>query len=218
MKKYSKKFLFRFRKSYEYGVLFYKNLPKNPLILFSFWLKDAFSKNIADPNSMCLSSVNSKGKPFQRIVLLKDFNETGMIFYTNLKSRKSKQLRINPNVSLLFYWNILERQVIVSGKVSQISQKKVKKYFYTRPYCSQIGTWASRQSQKIANRNFLEKKFLKLKKKFKKEKKIPFPKFWGGFKVSINTMEFWQGRKNRLHDRFLYSYKNKIWKINRLSP
>lgn len=206
------------RKDYKLNVLKRKNIPNNPFKLLKIWINKAYTFKIIDFNAMCLATVDKEGCPYQRMVLLKYFNNKYIIFFTNLKSRKSQHLINNNNVSLTFYWSILERQIMILGKTKKLSFKVSKKYFYTRPINSQLSVWASKQSQKIKNRNILEKKFFEIKKKFKYNKNIPFPIFWGGYQVEVSTMEFWQGRPNRLHDRFIYKKKQNKWIINRLSP
>ncbi|MFH7096948.1 pyridoxamine 5'-phosphate oxidase, partial [Klebsiella pneumoniae] len=153
----------------------------------------------------------------QRIVLLKHYDEKGLVFYTNLGSRKAHQIENNPQVSLLFPWHMLERQVMVIGKAERLSTLEVVKYFHSRPRDSQIGAWVSKQSSRISARGILESKFLELKQKFQ-QGEVPLPSFWGGFRVSIEQMEFWQGGEHRLHDRFLYQRESGAWKIDRLAP
>ncbi|RIC03638.1 MULTISPECIES: pyridoxamine 5'-phosphate oxidase, partial [Enterobacteriaceae] len=141
----------------------------------------------------------------------------GMVFYTNLGSRKAHQIENNPRVSLLFPWHTLERQVMVIGKAERLSTLEVMKYFHSRPRDSQIGAWVSKQSSRISARGILESKFLELKQKFQ-QGEVPLPSFWGGFRVSLEQIEFWQGGEHRLHDRFLYQRENDAWKIDRLAP
>lgn len=210
--------LFYLRRQYKSNILKKNNLPNNPLDLFGLWLKEAHKKKLCDANAMSIATVDKNNIPYQRTVLLKYFDKKNMIFFTNMKSRKACHLEKNANISLLFYWNILERQVIANGYTKKLSFSQIEKYFKTRPRNSQISCWASKQSQKIDSRFILEKNFFKIKKKFQNYKNIPIPKFWGGYCVKINAIEFWQGRENRLHDRLLYKIKNNIWQISRLSP
>lgn len=185
--------------------------------LFIKWLNQAYLSNIPDPTAMCLSTVDYTGQPHQRLVLLKKFNEESMVFYTNSNSHKAIHLINNPKVSLCFPWNGIDRQVIVTGKVCKISEKDTVQYFYTRPKNNQISTWASQQSNIIYNKKLLKDNFFKIKKKYSC-KKVPFPEFWSGYRVNINSIEFWQGGIYRLHDRFIYQKFHNTWSINRLSP
>lgn len=205
------------RREYIRGVLRRSNLTKNPMCLFSQWLHEACSAKIPDPTAMCLSTVDKTGQPFQRIVLLKYFIDEQIIFFTNLKSRKSLHLIHNPKISVCFPWHCIDRQVHIIGNAYTLSKKNVIKYFYTRPKDNQISTWVSHQSKMITSRKILENKFLKLKKTYL-HKPIPFPYFWGGYTVNIHSIEFWQGGMHRLHDRFVYKKNNGIWNIQRLSP
>ncbi|PPI88146.1 pyridoxamine 5'-phosphate oxidase [Candidatus Pantoea edessiphila] len=205
------------RREYIKGKLHRKDLPNNPLILFENWLIQACDACLPDPTSMTIATVDKNGQPYQRSVLLKHYDIEGLVFYTNLSSRKVMHLNNNPNISLHFLWALLDRQLMVLGKVEQLSFIETIKYFRARPRYSQISTWASKQSSLISSRKVLEKNFLQIKNKFK-NCEVPLPSFWGGFRVKINTMEFWQGGKHRLHDRFLYQLEDNIWKINRLAP
>jgi pyridoxamine 5'-phosphate oxidase len=205
------------RREYTQGGLRRKDLPADPLTLFELWLKQTCEAKIPDPTAMCVATVDEHGRPSQRIVLLKHYDEKGFVFYTNLGSRKAQQIGQNNQVSLLFPWHMFERQVIVSGKAERISTMEVLKYFHSRPKDSQIGAWVSRQSSRISARGILESKFLELKQKFQNGE-VPLPSFWGGFRVSIEQMEFWQGGTNRLHDRFVYQRTENDWNIDRLAP
>ncbi|MXP67417.1 pyridoxamine 5'-phosphate oxidase [Pantoea sp. Aalb] len=205
------------RREYTRGGLSSKDLPSNPLVLFNTWLQQACAAQLPDPTAMTVATVNNNGQPYQRTVLLKQYDENGMVFYTNLGSRKSLQLLNNPKVSLHFFWHLLERQVMLLGKVEKLSSLEVLKYFHSRPYESQVGAWVSKQSTNIPTRKILEKRFFEFKKKFQPGK-VPLPDFWGGFRVKYYTIEFWQGGEYRLHDRFIYQIKNNNWMINRLSP
>lgn len=194
-----------------------KNLTREPLELFERWLNEACNSNMLDPNAMSIATVDNKGQPYQRIVLLKKYNENGLNFYTNFFSRKIEHILINNKVSLLFPWNQIDRQVCFIGNAKKVSFNESARYFYNRSRDSQIATLASYQSKKIHSREVLKNKFLKLQKRFKNSK-IPIPNFWSGWRVKFRSVEFWQGRKKRLHDRFLYKFKNNKWKIYRLSP
>ena len=205
------------RREYTRGGLRRRDLPPEPLALFERWLGQACEARLADPTAMVVATVDESGQPYQRIVLLKHYDEKGFVFYTNLGSRKAHQLEHNPRINLLFPWNTLDRQVMVTGTAERLSTMEVVKYFHSRPRDSQIGAWVSRQSTRISARGILESKFLELKSKFQ-QGDVPLPSFWGGFRVSFSQMEFWQGGEHRLHDRFLYQRENDGWKIDRLAP
>lgn len=205
------------RREYTRGGLRRRDLPAEPLPLFERWLGNACEAKLADPTAMVVATVDENGQPYQRIVLLKHYDEKGFVFYTNLGSRKAHQIEHNPHVNLLFPWNTLDRQVMVTGTAERLSTLDVMKYFHSRPRDSQIGAWVSQQSTRISARGILESKFLELKQKFQ-QGDVPLPSFWGGFRISINQMEFWQGGEHRLHDRFLYQRESDGWKIDRLAP
>lgn len=205
------------RREYTRGGLRRSDLPANPLDLFERWLKQACDAKLADPTAMSVATVDEYGQPYQRIVLLKHYDEKGMVFYTNMGSRKAHHLENNPRISLLFPWHMLERQVIVLGRVEKLPALEVLKYFHSRPKDSQIGAWVSRQSSRISARGVLESKFLELKQKFQNGE-VPLPSFWGGFRVVIDSVEFWQGGEHRLHDRFFYQRQDEGWQIDRLAP
>ncbi|MDW8848083.1 pyridoxamine 5'-phosphate oxidase [Erwinia sp. MMLR14_017] len=205
------------RREYTRGGLRRNDLPADPLVLFEHWLGQAVEAQLPDPTAMSVATVNQQGQPYQRIVLLKHFDQRGMVFYTNLGSRKAHHLEQNPRISLLFPWHMLERQVMVLGTVEKLSMLEVMKYFHSRPRESQIGAWVSKQSSRISARGVLEGKFLELKQKFQ-QGEVPLPSFWGGFRIKIDSMEFWQGGEHRLHDRFFYQREADSWKIDRLAP
>lgn len=205
------------RREYTRGGLRRSDLPANPLDLFERWLKQACDAKLADPTAMSVATVDEHGQPYQRIVLLKHYDEKGMVFYTNMGSRKAHHLENNPRISLLFPWHMLERQVMVLGRVEKLPALEVLKYFHSRPKDSQIGAWVSRQSSRISARGVLESKFLELKQKFQNGE-VPLPSFWGGFRVVIDSVEFWQGGEHRLHDRFFYQRQDEGWQIDRLAP
>lgn len=205
------------RREYTRGGLRRKDLPDNPIALFEQWLSQACEAKLPDPTAMTVATVDEQGQPWQRIVLLKHFDAQGMVFYTNLGSRKALQLAHNPRISLHFPWHYLERQVMVLGEVEKLSPLEVLKYFHSRPRDSQIGAWVSKQSSRISARGILEGKFLELKQKFQ-QGEVPLPSFWGGYRVKFHTLEFWQGGEHRLHDRFIYQRDHDGWKIDRLAP
>lgn len=205
------------RREYTQGGLRRQNLTDTPLPLFERWLTQACEARLADPTAMVVATVDETGKPFQRIVLLKHYDEKGLVFYTNLGSRKAQQIEHNPRISLHFPWHMLERQVMVQGTAEKLSTFEVLKYFHSRPRDSQIGAWVSKQSSRISARGILESKFFEFKQKFQNGE-VPLPSFWGGYRVSIEQMEFWQGGAHRLHDRFLYQRTVDGWNIDRLAP
>jgi pyridoxamine 5'-phosphate oxidase len=205
------------RRDYGHGKLDLPDLSPDPIEQFKRWFDDARKASIVDPNAMSLATASSSGETTIRTVLLKGYGHDGFVFFTNLESTKAKQIGQNPNVSLLFPWLPLERQVIVNGTAARISMAEVARYFVSRPRESRIAAWVSEQSRVISARGVLESKFKELLAKFG-QGEIPVPSFWGGFRVTPKTIEFWQGGANRLHDRFLYSRDGDGWKIERLAP
>ena len=191
---------------------------ENPLDLFSNWFNEAKKTEINDPNAVALSTVDKKGIPSVRMVLLKDFNQNGFIFYTNLNSKKSQDIKINPNVAMCFHWKTLLRQIRITGKISKVLDKDADNYYSSRPYGSKISAWASNQSDILPNRKYLEKQVKIIEKRFV-NKPVTRPKNWSGFSIIPFLIEFWQGRENRLHDRIVYKLTtNKRWKKYRLNP
>ncbi|GGP83924.1 pyridoxamine 5'-phosphate oxidase [Shewanella ulleungensis] len=205
------------RREYTQGGLRRGDLPVNPMDLFEKWMQQAKDAQLTDPTAMCVATVDETGQPFQRIVLLKRFDDNGFVFFTNLESRKAKQIGINSKISLLFPWHPLERQVAVIGEAEPLSMLDVAKYFMSRPKDSQIAAWVSKQSSKISARQALEGKFAEMKAKYA-QGEVPLPKFWGGYLVRPSSIEFWQGGEHRLHDRFIYSKADNDWQIDRLAP
>ena len=193
------------------------DVHKNPISQFAIWWDEAISSNIEEVNAMTLATVNEEGYPSARIVLLKDYNEKGFVFFTNYESRKGKSLLINPNASIVFFWKELERQVRIQGVVEKISEEESTAYFTSRPVESKIGAWASPQSEVIESRDFLETRFKNFEEKYSKIE-IPKPPHWGGYIVKPSRIEFWQGRPGRLHDRIEYNKNNEGWTIERLAP
>ena len=206
-----------FRRDYLKGGLQRTGLDPDPVLQFSAWFEQARKTAIADPTAMVLATVGSNGQPSQRTVLLKYFDTNGFVFFTNYGSRKATEIAGNSKVSLLFVWLELERQICISGTASRISTVESARYFMSRPKDSQVAAWVSSQSHPLSSRQMLMQKFQEMKTKFG-EGKIPLPSFWGGFRVVPSTIEFWQGRENRLHDRFLYTLDGEGWKIERLAP
>jgi pyridoxamine 5'-phosphate oxidase len=207
-----------FRREYLSGGLRREDLRSDPFEQFEAWLAQAVAGGLMDPTAMVLATVEADAAPWQRMVLLKDFGHQGFVFYTNLESRKARAMADNPRVSLLFPWNVLERQVIVGGQVEKLSTLEVTRYFLTRPRESQLAAWASAQSRPLRARQVLEEKFAQMAHKYR-HGEVPLPSFWGGYRVVPSEIEFWQGGLNRLHDRFLYRRQGDLeWTIERLAP
>ena len=193
-------------------------LDSNPYKQFELWFKQACEVDVVDANAMSLATVSVDGKPSIRTVLLKTFDNRGFVFFTNLSSQKSRQIQANPNVAVLFPWTELERQIEITGIAEKISMSESLKYIATRPRGSQLGAWVSRQSSEISSRKILMARLEKLKNRFS-QGEIPMPDFWGGYRIIPNIIEFWQGRENRLHDRFEYFRVDEDnWDIRRLAP
>jgi pyridoxamine 5'-phosphate oxidase len=206
------------RKDYQAARLRRADLDADPFVQFSRWLDETFRAGVVEPTAMSLATAWKDGRPLVRTVLLKGLDSNGFVFYTNLESRKARQLAENPNAALLFPWLALERQVTVTGSVLRLPTVEVIKYFALRPRESQISAWASPQSSPISSREDLEREWEKMKRKFG-EGKVPLPPFWGGYRLVPKTIEFWQGGQNRLHDRFEYCRKSDgSWAIERLAP
>ena len=205
------------RREYDYGKLSRESLLDNPFDQFSLWMNQAIEARVQDPTAMSVATVSSEGKPWQRMVLLKGFDKKGFVFYTNLGSRKAKEIEANAQVSLHFPWLQLDRQVIIGGRAERLSAVEVVKYFLSRPKESQLAAWASKQSSGINSRQALETQFAQIKEKFSKGD-VPLPDFWGGYRVVPEEIEFWQGGESRLHDRFSYGLDGDDWEISRLSP
>lgn len=208
-----------FRREYLKGGLSRSSLDPDPVKQFTTWFEQARSTEIPDPTAMVLATVGSNGQPSQRTVLLKYYDNSGFVFFTNFESRKAREIAANSRVSLLFVWLDLERQIQINGTASRISAAESAKYFMSRPKDSQMAAWVSSQSHTLTSRQILLQKFQEMKRKIG-EGKVPIPSFWGGYRVEPVEIEFWQGRQNRLHDRFLYT-RNELadgWKIERLAP
>ena len=188
------------RSDYRRGRLRREDLKLDPIEQFNLWLEEACSAGVIEPTATSLATSWRDGRPLVRTVLLKGLDAHGFVFFTNLESRKARQISENPHVSLLFPWLALERQVIVTGRASKIAPMEALKYFVTRPHGSKLAAWASRQSSVISSRKVLEMEWERLKQKFGAGQ-IPLPSFWGGYRVSAQTIEFWQGGADRLHDR-----------------
>ena len=195
-----------------------EDLHEDPVVQFERWFGDACRSDRMDPNAMTLSTVDADHRPASRTVLLKYFDARGFVFFTNLESSKAAHIAGNDSVALLFFWRELGRQVSIRGTAARIPAAETLKYFSTRPRGSQIGAWVSSQSSVISTRSLLEAKFEELKQKFR-DREVPLPSFWGGYRVTPLAIEFWQGRENRLHDRFLYTRQDDDhWRVDRLAP
>lgn len=195
-----------------------EDLNVDPLMQFQTWYQQAVDSGMSEPNGMCLATASSSAAPSLRTVLMKSYDKSGFIFYTNFGSRKARQITENNQVSLIFPWISLHRQVIIEGVAEKISTAESMRYFATRPRGSKLGAWSSHQSEVISTRAMLDAKLDEIKNKFAKGD-IPLPSFWGGYRVKPVRIEFWQGRQHRLHDRFLYSPTTEgAWKAERLSP
>ncbi|MEA3292785.1 MAG: pyridoxamine 5'-phosphate oxidase [Pseudomonadota bacterium] len=195
-----------------------ETLHEDPLQQFQLWYQQAIDADLPEPNAMCVATATASAAPSQRTVLMKSYDHDGLVFYTNYDSRKAQQLAENDQVSLLFPWIGLHRQVIVEGRASRISAAESLRYFATRPRGSQLGAWSSQQSEVLSSRSLLEAKLDQIKRKFARGE-VPLPSFWGGYRVRPHRIEFWQGRPHRLHDRFLFTLEGEgEWKIERLAP
>ena len=189
----------------------------NPINLFDQWFKDANQSGILLPEAMSVSTCNKEGKPSSRMVLLKEFDNNGFVFYTNYGSRKSQEINENAHVALLFHWSVLQRQVRIEGQVEKVSQAQSQAYFHSRDRGSQIGAHASKQSQKLAYENELQERVAHMNQQFPTGE-VPHPSFWGGWKVKPEYIEFWQGRASRLHDRVIFEKDNDQWQQYKLHP
>lgn len=205
------------RKEYSSTALTKDSVNENPLYQFEQWFQEAMDSKIDEPNAMTIATATKTGIPSARTVLLKHFDKEGFTFFTNYSSRKATEINENPHAALLFTWIPLQRQIKIQGSVEKISMADSMRYFLSRPEGSQLGAWVSQQSSVISSRSVLLNKLEEMKQKFK-DGQIPFPSFWGGYKVKPVRIEFWQGQKNRLHDRIQYTLENGKWNIERLAP
>jgi pyridoxamine 5'-phosphate oxidase len=203
----------------ETSLLTKSSVDPNPIRQFALWFKEASASGMSeqDATSMTLATADRDGQPCARIVLLKSFDESGFVFFTNYNSRKGSELADNARACLLFYWAPLWRQVRIEGRVEKVSEAESEEYFHSRPLGSKIGAWASNQSQRVTSRNELDERFEEFSLKFADN--VPRPAHWGGYRVHPQVIEFWQGRENRLHDRLVYTRQNAgNWRIERLAP
>ena len=206
------------RKQYTRGGLKESDTDPNPIEQFRRWFDEALASNPHEPNAMTLATATPEGRPSARIVLLKGFDERGFVFYTNYEGRKGEELEANPRCALLFYWGELERQVRIEGRVRRLPDEESDAYFAGRPRGSQLGAWASEQSRPVRDRSTLELRLRELEAEYE-GREVPRPPFWGGYRVEPETIEFWQGRGNRLHDRIVYRRsEDGGWRRERLQP
>lgn len=206
------------RQEYKQATLDESSIDPNPFAQFEKWISEAIKAEVPEPNAMTLATVDADGRPDARTVLAKQFDERGLVFFTNYESKKAHQMAHNPNVAILFPWIPLERQVTILGTVEKVSTAESLKYFITRPIASKLGAWVSPQSKVITSRSLLESKWQEMKAKFE-DGEVPLPSFWGGYRVIPRSFEFWQGRRSRLHDRFRYTRQSPTsWSIERLAP
>jgi pyridoxamine-phosphate oxidase len=211
--------LHEMRKDYVSPELEIDDLEANPYHQFHNWFQTAIQENVNEPNAMTLATCTPAGRPSARIVLLKDYGEDGLSFFTNYDSRKGKEISANPHVALVLFWPELYRQIRVEGRVEKLPAEASEAYFQSRPKGSQIGAWSSPQSAEIDNREELLERVDTNEKRFEKQDKLPLPDFWGGYLVKPEAIEFWQGQPSRLHDRFRYTKgEGGKWEIVRLAP
>jgi len=207
-----------YRRLYQKHELLEEEIPHDPFDLFEIWIRETeTSKEVDEVNTMNLSTIGLDGFPKTRVVLLKEYDREGFVFFTNYESEKGKSIEKSPKVCLSFFWPASERQVMVKGIAQKTSEEESEAYFQSRPRGSQLGAWASQQSSVIPSRAYLQEKLKALEQEFS-GKEIPKPVYWGGYKVIPSEFEFWQGRPNRLHDRIYFSKEGSEWKMNRLAP
>jgi|TARA_B110000037_G_scaffold202669_1_gene245032 pyridoxamine 5'-phosphate oxidase len=206
------------RETYKFNSLDEQEISHNPFTQFTEWLETYRKLEVKDSNAMAIATVDANGIPQNRIVLLKEIRPEGLVFFTNYESDKGEQLQLNPNISALFFWREQERQVRITGKVRKIEKEESMDYFRTRPHLSKIGAAASDQSKFIQSRAALEDKFNAFNEQYPEGSDVPMPSAWGGYIITPEVFEFWQGREGRLHDRLLFSKDKKSWKISRIQP
>lgn len=205
------------RREYSTRALTEEQADRDPIRQFASWFDEAVKAQLLDVNAMTLATVSPSGDPAARIVLLKGFDQTGFVFFTNYDSAKGQDLAAHPRACLLFFWVELERQVRITGSVTKVPVAESEDYFRSRPVASQLGAWASAQSTRVAERSQLETRYAELAARYAGQV-VPLPSFWGGYRVAPERIEFWQGRQSRLHDRLLYTHDSGEWAISRLSP
>lgn len=209
------------RKRYSTHGLATSELAGDPVRQFARWYTEASQSGVVEPNAMVLSTADQRGRPSSRTVLLKGFDERGFVFFTNYTSRKGAELAANPYASLLFGWYAVARQVVVEGSVSRVGKDETARYFWTRPHGSQLAAWASEQSKVIASRDELDRRYAELVARYPEGEGVPVPPCWGGYRLSPENVEFWQGREHRLHDRLRYRRSPTApsgWTVERLCP
>jgi pyridoxamine 5'-phosphate oxidase len=207
------------RENYTQGGLDTSAVNPNPIAQFENWFEQAYRSGLKEPNAMTLATASPEGRPSARIVLLKEVSENGFVFFTNLESRKSREIVFNPHAALVFYWAELERQVRVEGTVAPVSHHQSEQYFRTRPKGSRLGAWASHQSEVVKSRTILEARLNELEALYQDTDEVPMPDYWGGYCVYPERIEFWQGRPDRLHDRLRFERESgTAWRLERLSP
>jgi pyridoxamine 5'-phosphate oxidase len=206
------------RKTYALGALSEADMDPDPIAQFGSWLEQALASDLLEPTAMNLATVGASGRPSARMVLLKGVEAGGFVFYSNYASRKGRELAANPHAALTFYWDALERQVRVEGQVEKLSREASERYFQSRPRGSQLAAAASRQSEALPDKAALEARIRELSERYPEGTPIPMPDDWGGYRLVPDTLEFWQGRPDRAHDRFRYERAGEGWRLTRLSP
>jgi pyridoxamine 5'-phosphate oxidase len=205
------------RREYQRAELDESSVDADPFTEFGRWFEEAVKAMVVEPEAMTLATASPEGAPSARMVLLRGFDERGFVFYTDYRSQKGAELERNPRAALVFHWPELERQIRITGQVTQTAREESETYFQTRPRGSRIGAWASHQSKALASRRQLEERVAELESKYRGQE-VPLPPYWGGLRLTPVAVEFWQGRENRLHDRIRYLREESGWRIERLSP
>ena len=206
------------RKPYRRGRLDRSDLGEDPLVTLRHWVADAVDAGQVEPNAMTLATADADGRPSARMILLKGVSSEGLTFYTNHGSRKARDLAVNPYAAVTLWWDLLERQVRVEGPVTRLSDEESRAYYDSRPHGNRLGAWASNQSEPIEDRDALEARVRRLRSEWPEGSPVPKPPFWGGYRIVPDRFEFWQGREDRLHDRFAFTHDGDAWTVRRLSP